>query len=794
MRKRDKQIRRTKRKARQAASGKRKHRQQMASKSGTAFPNYSMDNNLYLMENPFPKEMDVERRKQIIGDTCRSAKSSFDTKLKELSNWFDEFDSCYLLSFYAFYFLLQPEGSTNEIEGDTEHYQYYLEILQAVALSKPRNVDAMPLKEKAKQLELDMIELGKVIQFKGMDVDGNETDDVLKRKFLISRMRNETAVIRNWAYYPQMERITTGIATAIDTEFETKYGLKCGQLAHALITLHKLLEPKIQAHQEAVRKVTNQQRLNEIFDTYEQVFPNVTAISSASRQELYEMFGKDVRNVKYALMVHSDLQLPNLYTFTAEEFAALYGDTTKIEYITRVLDTLSYEFGELHEFNLEHSILGNPVLQKPLIKLDDGGYFCPIVGSVPHFTLQIIESLVADDQPLKKKYETRKAEYCENYVANTLEASFPNAKIRKRIRWKRTDKPGVFETDTLVLISNFALVVEVKSGKVTPQARRGAADRLQKHIQELIIDPSSQANNFIDAARKGLLQINSIDGKNDNLDLSGVSHYLPLAVTNENLGISTNPRAIVEAGLNHGFALGDFAVTMSMADLESLCNMLDFEAMKLHYLVRRRDFNAHIDFIADELDLLGFYLTTGFNMGNEEYARRSRLNLTMASINVDRYFISKIDRPTIPKPKNYLTDHWSTMLHHMATMRPVGWIEASFALLGCAKNDQEKYLKARRKHIIKFTTGKIKESSAYVLFKNGADMRQSVIVAVLYRDLARDDKLNLIGHIFDMDEVKSCKIKLAFGIDVNRLDSPYDIMAITKDSQLIEEPLQVLMY
>ena len=50
-----------------------------------------------------------------------------------------------------------------------------------------------------------------------------------------------------------------------------------------------------------------------------------------------------------------------------------------------------------------------------------------------------------------------------------------------------------YETDLIAFIDSFALVVECKSGKVTPPALRGAAGRMRKHIQELLIDPNLQS-------------------------------------------------------------------------------------------------------------------------------------------------------------------------------------------------------------------------------------------------------------------------------------------------------------
>jgi hypothetical protein len=43
-------------------------------------------------------------------------------------------------------------------------------------------------------------------------------------------------------------------------------------------------------------------------------------------------------------------------------------------------------------------------------------------------------------------------------------------------------------------------------------------------------------------------------------------------------------------------------------------------------------------------------------------------------------------------------------------------------------------------------------------------------------------------------DLGDCKIKLAFGIDVEKSDQPYSVMAITKDSVLIEEPVEFIDY
>src|SRR3546814_16870732 len=54
--------------------------------------------------------------------------------------------------------------------------------------------------------------------------------------------------------------------------------------------------------------------------------------------------------------------------------------------------------------------------------------------------------------------------------------------------------------------------------------------------------------------------------------------------------------------------LEDLAPSINITDLESVFELLTREVEKVHYLSRRREFEAHMDYDGDELDLLGFYL------------------------------------------------------------------------------------------------------------------------------------------------------------------------------------------
>jgi hypothetical protein len=81
------------------------------------------------------------------------------------------------------------------------------------------------------------------------------------------------------------------------------------------------------------------------------------------------------------------------------------------------------------------------------------------------------------------------------------------------------------------------------------------------------------------------------------------------------------------------------APCMLLADLEIVFDILELTALKIHYLKRRSELEANMNYMADEMDLLGFYLLTGFNIGEAEFSN-NRFQLTGMSKNIDDYYTS----------------------------------------------------------------------------------------------------------------------------------------------------------
>ena len=96
-----------------------------------------------------------------------------------------------------------------------------------------------------------------------------------------------------------------------------------------------------------------------------------------------------------------------------------------------------------------------------------------LVGHIPHYISSLLEGLVTDDPALERKYRVRKAKYLEDEVERLFRAGFPNGKFYRGSMWDdgNGDKG---ENDLTMVLGSVAIVVEAKSGSLSPSAQRGA--------------------------------------------------------------------------------------------------------------------------------------------------------------------------------------------------------------------------------------------------------------------------------------------------------------------------------
>lgn len=131
---------------------------------------------------------------------------------------------------------------------------------------------------------------------------------------------------------------------------------------------------------------------------------------------------------------------------------------------------------------------------------------------------------------------------------------------------------------------------------------------------------------------------------------------------------------------------------MLLADLEIVFDILKTTPEKIHYLKRRAELEANADYKGDELDLLGFYLKTGFNVGESEFDG-VHLLLTGMSKPIDVYYEALEENIYLEKPQLKLTKWWLDICQKIQDRKLHQWSDIANILLNVSYNEQEQLLK-----------------------------------------------------------------------------------------------------
>ena len=773
-------VRLTKQQRRERRKRKRLKRKKHRAATPRQQPWVAPKMKFFKMPKLLPDDLPIEKRREIVRDIGTQAKEKFDLKYPQIAAWFHDYDPLYLLSFCSFYFLSQPEGIDAEVSGNLRFYHHYIEIMQAFALAQERTLTAKPLLNNAHKLEQEMQEIGEVMQLRLLDIPSELiSEDVLNAYYIRTEMMVQTTSIRNWAYPHQMKRVVLSLATSIKKAFKSLYGVDPVDLMKLLFDITHERGDLLNAHRDKLRTCFRAGNYKKIIEAYNTAFPENIRIEGAAIEHMWTLAGKNKRNLIGMLITHADLKLDRIFSFTLEHAKSLLKTQVPDEVLERLLDRLSYQFGDLKDFNKDHIVLNNPVLSRPFIRVPELGYFSAIWGIIPHIALDLLEDLIWTNESVRNAYTQAKADFLELEVEHLFRKAFPNASVHRGSLWTDKQTGRDYENDLAVVIDNFALIVEAKSGVVSDPARRGAPKRLFETLRVLIEDPSEQALHFIDYLERNQIEhsFKTKRGTINVIDSSRIKYYIPLGVTLSNLGfISCNLKKLIEAKVLNK-KLEELAPSISLTDIENIFALLPLEVQKIHYLARRREFEAHMEYTGDELDLLGFYLDNGFNIGDTEYARDLMLNMVLKSKEIDPYFVGTSEGKNIVKPELAMTKWWKDLLQTISDRKTDGWVETGFILLNSTKKDQEKFEKMFKGLMLRIKKGKVDKLHNWIIFASGPERRRYLIAGYPYTTTDKNVQNGIISEIISNENFGKARGCVVIGVQMDRLDYPYSILA-----------------
>lgn len=745
---------------------------------------------MFQLPNLFPPEMPKEKRIEIVRSIGEKAEKDFYENFPRIQKWFNDYDAIYILSFCAFYYISSPEGIDPEAIGTLEFYCHYLEIMQALSLYQKRSYSLKPLMSDAEKLKKEMIKLGDSMQFRLLKIpEEYKTDDEIFAYKLRTDIMGNTIAVRNWAYFFQIKRVIRDLSSLIKDEFEKIYGINPVKFMELLFELAEERNILLNKHLAKTRSFVRKKNHKAMIDAYNKAFTDIKKIEGDEIEKIWNLAEKNIDNLRFLLICHSDLRLQDIFSFSLDRAVTLYGDRSKRKELESVLKKLAYEFGDLKGYEKEHIILSNPIHRRPFIILEDGNFFSAIFCILPHLALGLLEDLISENDELREKYDSKiKPKYLENEVERLFRSNFPNAEIFRGSQWKDPLENKNYQNDLLIVIDTFALVVEAKSGKVTPPAKRGAPSRLFETLKGLIEEPSEQANRFINYLKNNprIHTFTTESGESKIIDSSRIKYFIPIGVTLVNLGtISSNLKKIIKSGIT-AKKICDLALSISLTDLELIFEILPFEAEKIHYFARRREIEEHLIYEGDEMDLLAFYLDNGFNIGKVEYSGDLTINMLLKSKELDPYFNGIDEGVHVSKPELSMTKWLKDLLNTISLKKPQNWIETSFILLNTTKEDQEKFEKSLNKLKNRILKGKVNKPINWVSFLSGPERRKYIIAGYLYLSKEKEERNNEMLSILNSEDAVNTRGAVIIGFDVTRNDYPYSVLAGRSENNLFD--------
>ena len=646
---------------------------------------------LHEIPNPFAAMSDDQRR-SAIAEIANKNEEDYQQALSDLRHILRRYNPLLVLSIMGSYGLsvpVDPTSGITKLDSDFDLYPFHIEILQALSLQvEPAELSGAPFgPDVAAQVREGIMVLCEAQNYRRFDPDGADLPDDRKAIALAQLLiRGATQGVRNWGYHSQVKRIARELYSPFDAQLLKARGFTASDVLDVFETILTETESRQTARHRTLANLVDSSGENarRLVENYHQLI----GLGSAEAEQFIKDFNVDEAPFEVVwsmILSHYDLRLLDAFTFSASHLAALLD--LKESRVAAILDEHALRLGSLSRHPVEHLHLSNPVWKKPLIHIGDREYFCASPVGFFSFVIPCMEAILS---PFSAAVSERRAKYLESKVTEIVQRRFPGSAIKTNFKW--AEDGTTYESDLIAFIDSFALVIECKSGKITPPALRGAPNRLRKHIQELLIDPNLQSLRLKNRLDFLASHPDAADPIRDDIgyDLSKVRQVVRASVCLEEFGsIQASLRLLEDTGwLPEGFSP---CPTMNLADFETVFDILKHPVQILHYMFKREAVESSVGYLANELDLLGLYLNTLLDIG--EVNPDVQISMVDLAGPLDIYYNSLDAGVKCDKPRPTISPLFSAIFSQLEQRGIDRWTEMGVALNMFSPDDQAKITK-----------------------------------------------------------------------------------------------------
>lgn len=654
--------------------------------------------------------------------------------------------------------------------------QHHAELLQALVLKIPiEKYVAKPFNPH--DIEVIFETLPKITwSFHSQRVlAAQNTGDKIQHTILSlqERMRFHTQAVRNWGYFSEIVRISTELFSSLDQGFQNHFKFTATDLIKIMVAIVGEFDLRRNEHWNVFAKIRRKSTITNLVKAYYELVPDL----EGSPEEFIKILPPDIDrdSVMAMIMGHFDLRLSEHATFEANQVAALTGFDA--EAIAAALQAISLVPGSLADAKAEHLFLGNPIWDAPGIHFGDV-FILPIPQMFFSHIHRIMERL-AGEAGQKSVLEGRRSEYLERQLVAAITKALPGAELTPSAKWSVGGEQ--FETDLIATIDRTVLIAEAKSNRLTASALRGARDRVKRHVEDMIVYPSVQSarlESLIRQARDGDVDANAVVERL-GIEPKRVDHVLRISVTLDDFSVlSASESEFREIGWISSDHL--LAPTINIADLFCITDIIDEPLLFLHYMLERNHLQKSFNLLGDELDFLGLYLETGFNIAGlrGEYTVFSPSGM---SEHIDRYYTSKDEGISLPKPRPKLRPLFSGAIQKLNEMRSPGWTTAGLHLLSSADSNEQKKIEEKLTQLRGMVRRNFRDPGHLCsLYVRPPEDRNARVIFYLFPEPLRGAVKTTMGQMVNhaLNEDESVRTVVIFGRSTEHWEEPYEAIVV----------------
>jgi hypothetical protein len=283
------------------------------------------------------------------------------------------------------------------------------------------------------------------------------------------------------------------------------------------------------------------------------------------------------------------------------------------------------------------------------------------------------------DRAYKSEFEKARGRYLEVKVAEYLRRVFPTSAVMLN-----PDYPNGEEfADVLVLHDGKIVIVQCKGKTLTRPSQVGEdAASIKSDIQKAVkdaVDQGVRCRKYLESNEVANL---NLQGTPFTVDMRLVTGIDIVAVTFMPLHMMATRLREVESDLKMPHS--DFpAWAVALGDLDVVTDICHSPARFLQYIRRRLlleegDIRVH----GDEMDLLGFFLSQGLWMKDEQFTDTNLLAIPGFSTEIDEYVFRKWDcREVVEKPSVSRADGFHNLVDGVEGLKQFHRTDCAIALL-----------------------------------------------------------------------------------------------------------------